>query len=38
MVFGKVHTLVEFLEALELGSEAALGGSVDDEDDLALEV
>jgi len=32
-----VHLLVELLEALELRGEAALGGGVDDEDDLALE-
>jgi hypothetical protein len=29
--------LVQALEALELRREAALGGGVDDEDDLALE-
>jgi hypothetical protein len=32
-----VHLLVELFEALELRGEAALGGGVDDEDDLALE-
>lgn len=34
---GGVHLLVELFEALELRGEAALGGGVDDEDDLALE-
>ena len=33
-----VRTLVESLEVVELRSEAALGGGVDDEDDLALQV
>jgi hypothetical protein len=32
------HTLVQFLKAFELRSEATLAGSVDDEDDLALEL
>ena len=38
-VFGVLglQLLVEFLETFELGSKAALGGSVDDEDGLALE-
>lgn len=31
-------TFVESLQVVELGSEAALAGGVDDEDDLALEV
>lgn len=33
-----MHTLVESLKIIELRSEAALGGGVDDEDDLALQV
>ena len=33
-----MRTLVEFLEAFELRSEAALAGGVDDKDDLALEL
>jgi hypothetical protein len=32
------RTLVELLEALELRSETALAGGVDNEDDLALEL
>lgn len=32
------RTLVESLEIIELGSEAALAGGVDDEDDLALQL
>jgi hypothetical protein len=32
------HTLVELLKTFELRSEATLAGSVDDEDDLALEL
>ena len=32
------RTLVESLEIIKLRSEAALGGGVDDEDDLALQV
>ena len=32
------RTLVESLKIIELRSEAALGGGVDDEDDLALQV
>lgn len=31
-----LETLVKLLEALELGGEAALGGGVDDQDNLAL--
>lgn len=38
LVWVKRLTLVELLEALELRSETALGGSVDNEDDLALEL
>ena len=36
-VFG-LDVLVELLEALELGSEAAFRGCVDDEDDFAVEL
>ena len=32
------HTLVQLLEAFELRGEAALASSVDDEDDLALQL
>lgn len=32
-----LELLVEGLEVFELGGEAALGGGVDDEDDLAVE-
>ena len=32
-----VHFLVEFLQTLELGREAAFGGCVDYEDDFVLE-
>lgn len=32
------HTLVQLLEAFELRGEAALAGSVDDENDLALQL
>ena len=35
---GGLQRLVELLETIILGSEAALGGSVDDEDNLALVV
>lgn len=31
-----LEALVKLLEALELGGEAALGGGVDDQDNLAL--
>jgi hypothetical protein len=34
----EVRTLVKSLEIIELRSEAALAGGVDDEDDLALQV
>jgi len=32
------HTLVELLKTFELRGEATLAGSVDDKDDLALEL
>jgi len=32
------HTLVQFLKTLELRGEATLAGSVDDEDNLALQL
>lgn len=34
----RLDGLVELLETLELRGEAALGGRVDDENDLALQV